>query len=157
VEFFFIQDPFGKWTFPKGHQEAGETLAQTAVREIEEETGLSGLHYVSPLGRTMFKFKRGKTLIEKTVYLFLFEVPPETVEKLPGIEGIEKADWFSPSRARQISGYRNLDKILNRALRLAAKHKHRSLEEKPQIKRSREQNDLSSRLKRSPESFRGEA
>ena len=30
----------GKWLFPKGHVEPGETTAQTACRESEEETGL---------------------------------------------------------------------------------------------------------------------
>lgn len=119
VEFFLIKDPFGRWTFPKGHQEEGETLEQTAVREIEEEAGLSGLRCCANLGSTHFKFKRGRTLIEKTVYLFLFEAPADVKEKLSGEEGITKAGWFGPSRARRISGYRNLDKILNHALYLA--------------------------------------
>lgn len=94
-------------------------MLQTAAREIDEETGLRGLRCRAALGSTRFKFKRGRTLIEKTVYLFLFEAPPEIKEKLSGEEGIRKAGWFGPSRARRISGYRNLDKILNRAMYLA--------------------------------------
>ncbi len=31
----------GAWAFPKGHVEAGETLAQAAVREVQEEGGVS--------------------------------------------------------------------------------------------------------------------
>lgn len=31
----------GDWGFPKGHQEAGETLWQTALRECAEETGIA--------------------------------------------------------------------------------------------------------------------
>ncbi|MDR2909382.1 MAG: NUDIX domain-containing protein [Oscillospiraceae bacterium] len=31
----------GHWSFPKGHVEDGETEAQTALREVREETGLS--------------------------------------------------------------------------------------------------------------------
>jgi len=30
------------WEFPKGKQEVGETDCETALRELEEETGLSG-------------------------------------------------------------------------------------------------------------------
>ena len=30
------------WIFPKGHQEKGETLAETAVRELKEEGGVVG-------------------------------------------------------------------------------------------------------------------
>lgn len=31
----------GAWAFPKGHVEPGETFAQTAVREVQEEGGVS--------------------------------------------------------------------------------------------------------------------
>lgn len=31
----------GYWTLPGGHQEAQETLRETAVREVREETGVS--------------------------------------------------------------------------------------------------------------------
>ena len=33
----------GHWDFPKGHMERGETEIQTALREVEEETGLKDL------------------------------------------------------------------------------------------------------------------
>lgn len=117
-EFFFIKDPYGKWTFPKGHQELGETLAQTAIREIREETGLTGLRYVAPLGRTSFRFRRGKTLVDKSVILFLFEAAPDAKECMPGTEGIMSAEWFPAEAAGSMSGYRNLDKLLSKALRL---------------------------------------
>lgn len=32
----------GHWDFPKGHIEKGETEEQAALRELKEETGLSG-------------------------------------------------------------------------------------------------------------------
>jgi 8-oxo-dGTP pyrophosphatase MutT (NUDIX family) len=50
----------GEWGFPKGHQDPGETLVQTALRETVEETGIAlvaidgpalELHYVVPNGR----------------------------------------------------------------------------------------------------------
>ncbi|MBO4403099.1 MAG: NUDIX hydrolase, partial [Bacteroidales bacterium] len=34
---------FGYYDFPKGHVEAGESWEETALREVEEETAVSGL------------------------------------------------------------------------------------------------------------------
>ena len=123
IEFFFIRDPYGRWTFPKGHQEIGETLIETAIREIDEETGLRGLRFVANLGKTRFRFTRGRAMIEKTVHLFLFEVSPKRKEKLPGTEGIHEAQWFPLEKAKKMSGYRNLDSLLSKAVFLAKKHK----------------------------------
>ena len=36
----------GHWSFPKGHVEAGESERQTALREVREETGLTGIKLI---------------------------------------------------------------------------------------------------------------
>ena len=46
LEFLLLQDVKGRWSIPKGHVESGETLEQTAVREIGEETGLMGIKII---------------------------------------------------------------------------------------------------------------
>jgi bis(5'-nucleosidyl)-tetraphosphatase len=38
-EFLLLKHP-SRWDLPKGHGEAGETLEQTALREMNEETGI---------------------------------------------------------------------------------------------------------------------
>lgn len=39
----------GKWDLPKGGMEKGEEIEETALREVEEETGVSGLKIVQKL------------------------------------------------------------------------------------------------------------
>ncbi|MCA9384438.1 MAG: NUDIX domain-containing protein [Candidatus Magasanikbacteria bacterium] len=118
VEVFFIKDPYNRMTFPKGHQELGESLVETAVREIKEETGLEGLRYIAPVGRTLFRFRREGTTIEKTVYFFLFEAPSDAQEVLTGEGAIWEAQWVKVDKAFATSGYRNLDRLLSKALRI---------------------------------------
>lgn len=36
-----VRNRNGYWGLPKGHCESGETLAETAAREVQEETGLT--------------------------------------------------------------------------------------------------------------------
>jgi ADP-ribose pyrophosphatase YjhB (NUDIX family) len=124
VEIFFIKDPFGRWTFPKGHQERGETLVQTALREIKEETSLDGLKYLAPLGHTTFRFRRQTGLIQKIVHLFLFEAPLEAKEKFTGEGAIFEGQWAKAQNVFTVSGYKNLDRILARALRAIAQQVH---------------------------------
>lgn len=42
----------GWWDLPKGHVEPGETTAQAALREVEEETGLTDVRLGEPLTTT---------------------------------------------------------------------------------------------------------
>ena len=58
------------WSLPKGHVEAGETPEITAVREVEEETGIHG-HVLAPLGVIDFWFVVEDRRIHKTVHHFL--------------------------------------------------------------------------------------
>jgi len=118
IEIFFIKDPYGRWTFPKGKQELGETLAQTAVREIQEETGLEGLRLVAPLGRTSFRFRRDVGVVETTVYFFLFEAPLSAKPNFTGEGDIWYGAWMKAHKAFSISGYGNLDRLLAKAMRM---------------------------------------
>ncbi len=120
IEVFFIKDPYGRWSFPKGKAELGETLAQTAVREIREETGLEGLRLIAPLGKTSFRFWREAGLIEKTVHMFLFMAPATAKAKLTKEEAIKGGAWMPVQCAFQVSGYRNSDKLLGEAMRKIA-------------------------------------
>ena len=43
------------WALPKGHIDAGETAAETAVREVREETGVEG-QLLEKLGDVRYVF-----------------------------------------------------------------------------------------------------
>ena len=59
-----------RWSLPKGHVEPGESDAETAVREVEEETGIRG-RVLAPLGSIDFWFVADGRRIHKTVHHFL--------------------------------------------------------------------------------------
>ena len=58
------------WSLPKGHVEAGETAEDAAIREVAEETGITG-RVVAPLGTIDFWFVAEGRRIHKTVHHFL--------------------------------------------------------------------------------------
>ena len=58
------------WSLPKGHVETGETEAQTAVREVQEETGILG-EVLGKLGTIDFWFVADGRRVHKTVHHFL--------------------------------------------------------------------------------------
>jgi len=46
----------GNWIFPKGHVERGESAAEAALRETEEEAGVDGA-LVGPVGALEFEWR----------------------------------------------------------------------------------------------------
>jgi len=66
------------WSLPKGHVEPGETLEQTAVREVAEETGILG-EVLLPLGAVDYWFIADGRRIHKTVHHFLLRATGGTL------------------------------------------------------------------------------
>ncbi len=60
------------WSLPKGTPNAGETLEETALREVTEETGLL-VHILAPVGPIDYVFVQRGVRIHKTVHYFLME------------------------------------------------------------------------------------
>lgn len=58
------------WALPKGTPDVGETLAETAVRETREETGLE-VEIEQPIRAITYFFVRGRIRFHKTVHFFL--------------------------------------------------------------------------------------
>jgi 8-oxo-dGTP pyrophosphatase MutT (NUDIX family) len=74
-----ILRPGGYWEFPKGKQEDGESLEETAVRELKEETGLAG--ELAPEGPIdiAYVFERDGEKVDKRVRYFFCRVPDASV------------------------------------------------------------------------------
>ncbi|MGI5853258.1 MAG: NUDIX hydrolase [Bacillota bacterium] len=67
----------GVWLMPKGHQDPGETLAETAIREVREETGLE-VNLIEPLGRTYHEYVDDTGhLHQKEVLWYLMDALPD--------------------------------------------------------------------------------
>ncbi|WP_040814463.1 MULTISPECIES: NUDIX hydrolase [Nocardia] len=58
------------WSLPKGHIEEGETAEQTAIREVQEETGIHGT-VVAELGSIDYWFVTEGRRVHKTVHHYL--------------------------------------------------------------------------------------
>jgi 8-oxo-dGTP pyrophosphatase MutT (NUDIX family) len=60
------------WTLPKGTPIPGESLEETALREVLEETGLT-VRILSPLDSIHYTFVQRATRIHKTVHYFIMK------------------------------------------------------------------------------------
>ncbi len=116
LQFLMILDGYGRWTFPKGAIEAGETPQEAAIREIEEETGVKGV-IAGELGQTRYIYhhpRKGRVYKTVTFYLVRYDsgrVRPQSSE-------IAAAEWLSPEEAARRADYEGYDKLVARAVSL---------------------------------------
>lgn len=109
-----------EWCLPKGHVEPGETLVETAVREVAEETGILGRALVT-LGTIDYWFSTPRLRVHKMVHHYLLEaIGGEIgVEGDPDHEAID-AQWFPVHAAVTRLTFPNERRITQQAwLRLA--------------------------------------
>ena len=100
-----LKDMNDTWTFPKGLIEKAEKPEDAAIREIQEEVGITGLKLLTHLTPIQYFYQRnGK--IKKIVHYFMFQSkirPRPTVQKE---EGIRSARWVGIDEAIGMVGYR---------------------------------------------------
>ncbi|UOK41289.1 MULTISPECIES: NUDIX hydrolase [Flavobacterium] len=100
----------GKWDLPKGGIEKGELIEETAIREVEEETGVTGLKITQKLQKTYHIFKRNGKYKLKITHWFEMKTDFEGEPKGQEDEGIEKVVWLKPEEIKEAlsNSYENI-------------------------------------------------
>jgi 8-oxo-dGTP pyrophosphatase MutT (NUDIX family) len=110
-----IHDKYGRWTLPKGHLEVGESEHAAAVREVLEETGLTG-----QLGALVVRIVytvRSKRGLERLKQVAFFLLRADSAKVRPQAEeGISAAEWLVPEEALARIGYSQVRDVLVQAL-----------------------------------------
>lgn len=109
----------GKWDLPKGKSDTGETATETALREVEEECGITGhsivkslpatYHiYKSPHKKENYEWVLKETSWFEMTYSGIDSGTPETAE------GITKIRWFTRNELNEVweNTYENLKQII---------------------------------------------
>jgi 8-oxo-dGTP pyrophosphatase MutT (NUDIX family) len=100
----------GKWDLPKGGIEKGEEIDATAMREVEEETGVNGLTISHKLQKTYHVFRRNGKYKLKITHWFEMHSNFEGTPQGQLEEGIEKVAWMNPEQIKEAlkNSYENI-------------------------------------------------
>ncbi len=104
--YVLVEQHSGKYSFPKGHMETGETEEETALREIREETGLVPVLLPGFRDGETYEIVRKPGTVKDVVY-FLAEysgqefAPMETDAVSAGLFSFEEAFRLLPTESRR--------------------------------------------------------
>ncbi|WP_274476071.1 NUDIX hydrolase [Mangrovimonas aestuarii] len=103
-----------KWDLPKGKAESKETIEDTAVREVEEETGVAGLRIIKPLETTYHIFKRNGKHKIKITYWFEMVTDYNGLLEPQENEGITKVAWLDSEQTEEAlkNSYANIKQLV---------------------------------------------
>ncbi len=95
----------GRWDFPKGGVEEGESELQTVLREVEEETGLKGISIIPGFRKVIeYYYRRDGKNVHKQVVYMLASTDSEKVRISFEHQGF---GWFKYSEAVHKASYNN--------------------------------------------------
>jgi len=107
----------GDWVLPKGRIEDGETLEETAIREVKEETNVDAI-ILDYIGITSYSFSNFWTeyqMINKTVSWYLMEARSFDLEPLKD-EGFVQAAFIESDKVVSIAKYDDERKVIIKAI-----------------------------------------
>jgi 8-oxo-dGTP diphosphatase len=107
-----------RWGLPKGHVEEGESIDETAIREVREETGLEG-RVRKKLGDIRYSYREKRkggepVRIYKRVYFYLLRYIRGDVRDHD--HEVEEARWFPISEAMNVLKFATERRMVQRAL-----------------------------------------
>jgi ADP-ribose pyrophosphatase YjhB (NUDIX family) len=106
----------GKWDLPKGKAEANETIEQTAIREVQEETGLQDVTIHQPICITYHTYKEADDKILKINHWY--EMKASSTQALqPQInESISAVKWVPKNEMKNFitATYLSLQKLMEK-------------------------------------------
>ncbi len=106
-----------RWQLPKGHLEPGETPEQAAVREVREETGVTG-RILAPLPAIEYRYReRGRLLVDKRVDFFLLAYEEGNELDFDPRE-VYRAAWFPWDEALSRITFENERRVVRAARKL---------------------------------------
>jgi 8-oxo-dGTP diphosphatase len=105
------------WCLPKGLIDKGEVPEKTALREVEEETGLKG-RIIEKLGEITYWYyiKEENIKCKKTVHFFLLEYEAGDVSKHDW--EVDNAAWFPIDEALKKARYKGEREIIEKARKI---------------------------------------
>ncbi len=92
----------GKWDLPKGKVDEGETLEQAAIREVEEECGISKLTITGNLLTTYHTYQLKNKNIVKASHWFSMTTADNRPLKVQTEENITDACWASHKKIPEL-------------------------------------------------------
>ncbi|MCW3102589.1 MAG: hypothetical protein JWO09_1029 [Bacteroidetes bacterium] len=100
-EYLFIQRN-GKWDLPKGKVEKKEAIRDAAVREVEEECGISGLTITKELETTYHTYYLDDKAVLKPTHWFEMSCSDTSRPVPQAEEGITDVKWISPADFKMV-------------------------------------------------------
>ena len=107
------EDHSAAWSLPKGTPTEDESVEQTALREVAEETGLE-VRILSEVGPIEYYFMQRGTRIHKTVHYFLMEAIGGDTSQHD--HEFDEVRWVPIEEARSLMSYPTERDIVEQAL-----------------------------------------
>ena len=114
--FLLLHYPSGHWDFVKGKMEQGESTHQTAIREAQEETGITDITFVENFEEWIeYNFKYQGELVQKKVVFFLAETKTKEIKISHEHSGYT---WMDYNSSMDKTTFDNAKTVLTKAQKL---------------------------------------